>query len=318
MRKWKASLMLCTVLLLASCLWNRSNSSFSGPIPVPRDVTSPGELSADLAITRIVWGEYVFLNGTDAMPSVPLPEDASEATLSSSGRYVAYHTGFVLNDQIEWLDLETGEHRVLARELDFTPAAMSVSYPTFTPDEQSIVFQVGWSDATKVASVDLASGDIQVIDAPGAMNTFPEVSPDGRWVLVSCEGGESGGLWALCLIDREARTRTYLADDEGFDPMFGGLFTPDGQWVVYYTSDASLSGGGRVYRVGIGGEDKLLLASGLRPSGVMLAATAQEAVFPCRYPDRPACDWVCVVNLDGTDPRRLTYLGERCVDMNAP
>ncbi|MEW6217258.1 MAG: hypothetical protein AB1543_06210 [Candidatus Bipolaricaulota bacterium] len=231
---------------------------------------------------------------------------------------MVYLTGFVIDDTIEWLDLDTGEHRVLAEEGDFTPRAMSLEFPTFTPDEQAVVFEVGWSHAIKVASVDLASGRIDLIDAPGAANTFPRVSPDGRWILVSCEGGEPGGGWALCLIDRERRTRTTLTDDEGYDPLHSGRFTPDSRFVVYFTGDLSRGGDGRVYRVGIDGQDKLLLVSGLYPTNALLTTTQNEVVFSCRYPETPGCSWVCVVNLDGTDVRRLTYLGEQCVDVNAP
>jgi hypothetical protein len=260
----------------------------------------------------------MFLDGSEATQPRPVPEGASQVSVSDSGRYLVYVTGFVINDQIEWLDLETGDHRVLAAEGDFTPQAVSLANPTFRGDENGVVFEVGWSDAVRIAIADLTSGDVQVIDAPGAINRFPVFSPDGDLILVSCEGGEHGGAWALCLIDPEARTRTTLADDEGYDPLLGGVFTPDGQWVVYFTSQSSLEGDGRLYRVGIDGQSKLLLVSGLHQGAHLIAVTEREAVFSCRYPDAPACSWVCVANLDGSNVRRLTYLGEQCVDVNAP
>ncbi|MEW6568451.1 MAG: hypothetical protein AB1449_09875 [Chloroflexota bacterium] len=314
----RGAVLLGSALVLTSCLWGTRAAKFSGPRPSARDVASPEGLDLGLAHTRIAWGREVYLDGSEVALPTSFPEGASQADLSPSGRYLVYVTGFVVDDKIEWLDLDTGERRVLAGESDFTPRALALGNPSFTADEQTVVFEVGWSNAIKVAAVDLASGHIDVVDTPGAANTYPRVSPDGRWIVVSCEDGDPGGNWALCLIDREARTRTTLTDDEGYDPLLGGLFTPDGQFVVYFTGDTSLGGDGRVYRIGIDGQDKLLLVSGIYQGDALLATTERETVFSCGYPETPACSWVCVVNLDGTDVRRLTYLGDQCVDVNVP
>lgn len=313
MWRWKATILLGSALLLTSCLRTTRAAEFTGPVPTPRDVASPEGLDPDLARTRIYWGHYRHLDGTDV--SLPVPEGTMIGRLSPSGRYSTSVIGFGL---IEWWDLEAGERRILVDMKEAFPSAVFVDHPSFMPDERSLLFEVAWSDHSDPATVDVDTGEIEYIDAPGGGNRFPEISPDGRWILVSCEGGEPGGAWALCLINREARTKTTLTDEQGFDPRFSGQFTPDSQFVVYLTTDASLSGEGRLYRVGIDGQDKLLLVSGLNVGGGLALPPGQEVVFSCPDTDRPACSWVCVVNLDGTDVRRLTYLGEQCVDANAP
>jgi Tol biopolymer transport system component len=280
------------------------------------DVSAPDGLSPELASTRIAWGGLIYLDGSSVV-SASGPLDRL-GILSPSGRYLTYVTRFDLRDQIEWLDLETGEHRVLVVKDDVFPGAVSLAGLAFAPDEQTVVFEVDWSNRVNVASVTVADGDLELIYSRGGANTFPTVSPDGRSILVSCDSEDPEGFWALCIIDRETGRRRQLTDDQGLDPVYGGLFAPGGRTVAYFTSPRTLEWDARVYRVGIDGEGKELLVSGLTPGGALLAITSEDVVFPCSSAEQPACSWVCVVGLDGADVRRLTYLGERCVDVGTP
>lgn len=304
------------VILVSSCTVGGNPPTSRDPWPTPVDVSAPDGLSPELASTVIAWGGLIHLDGSDVEAvSGPL---GRLGRLSWSERYLTYATRADLRDQIEWLDLDTGQHRVLVVKDDVFPGAVSLTAPTFTPDEQAVVFQVDWPNRINLASVTVAEGRIEMLYARGGVNTFPTVSPDGRSILVSCDSEEPGGFFALCIIDWETRRRRHLTDDEGFDPMLGGLFAPDGSAVVYFTSPRSMEWDGRIYITGVDGEGKHLLVSGLTPVGGLLAVTSEDAVFPCAAAIRPSCRWVCVVGLDGTDVRRLTYLGERCIDPDAP
>ena len=303
-------------ILLMACTACSEQPTYRDPWPSPLDVSSPDGLAPELASTVIAWGRLIHLDGSD-VEAVLGPLDRL-GRLSRSGRYLTYVTRADLRDQIEWLDLQTGEHQVLVEKDDAFPGAVSLTAPTFTPDEQAVVFQVDWPNRVNLASVTVADARIEMLYSRGGVNAFPAVSPDGRSILVSCDSEEPGGFWALCIIDWETRGRRQLTDDEGSDPMLGGLFAPDGRAVVYFTSPRTMEWDGRIYVTGGGGEGKRLLVSGLTPVGGLLAVTSEDAVFPCAVATRPSCRWVCVVDLDGADVRRLTYLGERCVDVGTP
>jgi hypothetical protein len=302
-------------LFLAACA--SGGLSLTAPNPPPRDVPSPGGLSSELAGTRIPWwqregqqevGSFILVDGSD-----PISPPQGCGSMSPSGRFLACAPN-VGTTGIEIVDLETGERRVLVRKDQDFPGAVGLGYPSFTPDEQSVIFDVGWPDHTDLATVDIDSGEIEYIDAPGIMNTEPQVSPDGQWILVACEGRQPGAGFVLCLIDTETGTREYLID-EALNLMPGSRFTADGQSVVYVAPVGGIDGEGQLYRIDIDDREKRLLVSGLHSADVVLAATAREVLFTCTFPDRPACSWVCVVGLDGADARRLTYLGEHCLDL---
>jgi len=291
-----------------------ATSPWTGPLP--RDVSSPDGLSPEVAATRIWWqGRYRYLDGTLVFPN--LSQDPHWGRLSPSGKHFVGLTGGF--NQIEWMNVETGQQRVLA-DSRYLPGGPALGLPRFTPDERAVVFDVCWSDRCHVAIVDVASGEIAHIPLGRTMNKNPLVSPDGQWILVECEGRFPRSFWALCLIDWEAHIRSFLTDDEGFNPAFAGSeFTPDSQWVVYPAWHVSMPAWrvpreeGRIYRVSIDGVEKYLLLSGVSAATEVMAVTSDDVVFSCRFSNEPRCDWVCVMGLDGSDVRRLAYLGESCL-----
>jgi Tol biopolymer transport system component len=218
---------------------------------------------------------------------------------------------------IELLELETGARRVLVSKKEAFPSAMSLSYSRFTPDERHVVFAVGWEDHTDPAFVNIETGDIELVDAPGIFNTDPVVSPDGRWILVSCEGRQFGAGFQLCLIDRRTGRRNHLID-EVTNLARTGEFTPDGRSVVYTAPLGETTGQGQLFRIDLESREKHLLVSGLHSTAGILGVNSTHVAFTCTFPERPACYWVCVVDLEGRDVRRLTYLGENCRDSDEP
>lgn len=308
---------LSLALVIAACAGGRGSSS--SPVPAPRDVASAAELSPELARLRIAWrsgqersSTLIYLDGSDPLP-ILLPEYAVTAGVSASGRYVVYATSVLPEGDIEMLDLQTQDRHILVRGRERFPGA-SLLYPSFAPDEEHVVFEVGSSNRIDLAIVDVGSGEVQFLDVQGGFNKWPQLSPDGAWILVACEDPTQGGF-SLCLLDRSHRVRRHLVDDL---VASGGEFTPDGQSVVYVAVVGGVFGEGQLYRVDLDGRGRRLLVSGLHPGADVLALTSNDVVFTCSDAEQPACRWVCVVNIDGTDVRRLTYLGEQCVDVNAP
>lgn len=308
---------LSLALLLAACA--SENGSSLSPVPTPRDVSSPAELSPELARLRIAWrtgqersSTLVYLDGSDPLP-ILLPEYSVTASLSPSGRYVVYATSLLPEGDIEMLDLQTQDRRVLVRGRERFPGA-SLLDPASALDDGHVVFEVGSNDRIDLAIVDVGTGEVQFLDLQGGLNKWPQMSPDGEWILVACEDPTQGGF-SLCLLDRSQRIRRQLVDDLVTN---GGEFTPDGLSVVYVAVVGGVFGEGRLYRAGLDGEGRRQLVSGLHPGADVLALTNRDVVFTCSSAERPACRWVCVVDIDGGDVRRLTYLGEQCVDVNAP
>jgi Tol biopolymer transport system component len=312
-------ILLLLALLIAAC--NGESTYPSGLIPTPRDVTSPSELSPELANLRIAWSTeqpeersitLVNLDSSDQQP-ILLPEYAVSPDISPTTHYVVYTTSLLLEGNIEMLDLQTKEHRILVNGKESFPG-VSLLNPSFSPDEEQVVFEVTTSNRIDLAIVELASGKVQYLDLGGGFNMWPEVSPDGKWILVACEHPTQGGF-SLCLLDRDQRVSNYLVDDQ---VSVNGEFTPDSQHVVYVGVIRGSLSQGELYQVGIDGKNKRLLVSGLHPGANVIGVTTHDVVFTCSNSEQPACRWVCVVGLDGSDVRRLTYLGKHCIDVDAP
>ncbi len=301
-------------LMLISC--GRTGISFRGPIPEARDVESPGQLDSDLARLRIRWkgsmGESISIRLDSTEQAALIPGCGNP---SPSGRFVLCDPYY--GSDIELLDLSSEDRRVLVTRKQIGPAVTDLSYANFTPDEREVVFQITWENATDPAFVNIETGEIEVLDAPGIFNSDPVVSPDGRWILVSCEGDVPGAGFVLCIINRETKERVRLLNEATNIPRTG-LFTPHGQSVVYTAPFGGSLGEGRLYRLDLKDRSITPLVSGLHPTDGVLGVTEKAAAFTCRDPERPACSWVCVVDLEGKEVQRLTYLGESCIDLDAP
>jgi hypothetical protein len=312
-------IILLFALLSTAC--NGESTYPSGPIPTPRDVTSPVELSTELAHLRITWtvdqveGQSVALvnlDGTDPQ-TISLPEYAVTPSISPSTQYAVYVTNLLPEADIEILDLQTQERRTLVEGKEHFPGAALLN-PSFSPDEAQVIFEVKWNDRIDLAIVELTSGKVQYLELGGGFNMWPEISPDKKWILVACEHPTQAGF-SLCLLDQAQRVSTYLVDDVIF---VNGEFTLDGQYVVYVAVPEGIRGQGELYRVALDGQNKLLLVSGLDSGAGVIGATTDDAVFTCSSAEQPTCFGVCVIGLDGNDVRRLTYLEEQCINVDAP
>lgn len=284
--------------------------------PAPRDISSPEEISEEIAGLPIVWqsrgsggapGDPLYLDGRP-WPTLRLPEGAIETAMSPSARYFTYATNLLPGGDIGMMDLTTGETRILVDGSERFPGA-GLAFPSFSDDETSVVFEVVGNDRIDLGVVDLSSGKVQFLELGGGFNKWPTASPDGKFYLVVCER-EGGAGFGLCVLDREALTRRHLVEDQVSSK---GVFTQGGTHVVFVGISGGILGEGSLKVVQADGEDNRTLVTGLDSGDGVLGATSEDAVFTCRVPERLACSSVCVIGLDGSDPRRLAYLGERCV-----
>ena len=302
-------------LFAASCIGQTTSSD--GLNLSPRDLSSPREISAEIAGLPVVWrpggsggsgSGPVYLDGRPG-PTVRAPEHATEIAMSLSRRYYAYATSLLPGGDIGIMDSSTGETRILVNGSDRFPGA-GLSFPSFADEERSVVFEVVGDDRIDLGVVDISTGKVQFLDLGGGFNQQPIASPDGRFYLVVCER-EGGVGFSLCLVNRDTRTRNQLVEDQVF---WNGAFTPSGTLVVFVGVSGGVLGEGSVHVVQVDGNNNRTLVTGLGSGAVVLGATSQDAVYTCRDPERPACSSVCAIGLDGEDPRRLSYLGERCVE----
>lgn len=300
--------------------------------PIPREIRSPSDLSEDLARQQIYWqGRFIYLDGTPVEYDPITQLDNEESTLwtykfSHNGRYLAYRYDDVILDDGEafpgfpgirekiglW-DLESGERKVLVEiGRDFPKGAM-LGGIAFTPDDEKVLFAVLWRDDQEEQHVDLATVDTisGIIERLG-MDPLPvysfdlNISPDGKWAVLA----ETTTLnnQVCLLVNLEKRTLECLTFERGWYSTV--RFTPDSHSVLYDHSKEIR--GAALYRSKIDGTENTLLVLGLSSFKILLV-DEKEIVFSGATYDNYKCSNIYVINLDGSDLRRLSYLGQECL-----
>jgi dipeptidyl aminopeptidase/acylaminoacyl peptidase len=198
--------------------------------------------------------------------------------------------------------LPSGEERI-GDPVDLTPTAgSSLVEQVFdiTPDGVTIVTgrltadEIGRTDFDVVA-IDRATGEQRVLASEDAWYAYPQVSPDGRWVVcVRHEidvperiGDET--LWLIDLASGEGRDLTPELDAWPQHP----IWAPDSS-AIWFTAD--LRGAGAVYRHDLDGGATTLIADdgtfsdlALETAGgpMALRASYAEPPVPVRLPREP-------------------------------
>lgn len=132
----------------------------------------------------------------------------------------------------------------------FSPNGQRIVYAAGVPgDRADHIFTVGTDGASKTQLTDIDAND-----------TSPRFSPDGTMIVFARDktyawGGlaanwENGGV--ICVIGTDGTGERQLTPDDGF--AFKPCFAPDGQSVIYFTSDGCFSvpidGSGNPIKVG--------------------------------------------------------------------
>ncbi|RME58631.1 hypothetical protein D6779_06110 [Candidatus Parcubacteria bacterium] len=312
---------------LTGCTGKIENAVLS---PVPHEVTSPKGLAENLTRLPIYWrGVLVYLDGKviENDPITQLKNDKSimlgSYKFSHNGRYLVYRYADViwndseafpgfpgLREKMGIWDLETGERKVLVEIGKDFPKETTMEGLAFFPGDSKVLFSVMWRDNDKthadLATVDMESGMIKRL----GMYPLPvfsldlDISPDGKWAVLA----ETATLdnQVCLLVNLEQRTLDCLPLGKGH--YISTRLTPNENIVFVHRLRTSVG----VYASEIGGTENKLLVSGLSSARIFWTDKG-EVIFSGATYDNYKCSSIYIVNLDGSDFRRLSYLGEECL-----
>jgi hypothetical protein len=312
----------CASMLLFSYILHRINlaqTPFAPIILAPGDtpvIDAPDKLPipvlAELG-SKKVYDKVIATNETVSWPE-GRPDSVTFSRFSSDGRYYVYinspietnSNGLPISgdETVGMIDFETGKNIPLVSKMLSFPDANFFASPTVAPDGNSIMFVAYWENSAYLVKVDIATKKIQRLEV-GKLLTgfgFPDISINGQIVVICDKVSNSKAVSELCLLDENGKFIRYLTD-EGYPWPGYGLFTPDGEWVVY----ASRS---KLYKIRIDGSERQEVA----PCSLMgpLLVTQHHAVTECRISEQPACQAAFVASLDGKEFWRLGYLEPMC------
>ncbi len=300
---------LWSAFLLASC-----DSHFASIVLAPasaQTIASPAELPYSLLHKTIVWYGIYRLDDATGDQKVTLPDDdAGFAKLSADNRYLVYMSQPVIPGQnlpiigdtsIKMLDLLTGEERILVSLEQSYPDAVSFAAPTFSMDGKKVIFVVEWEHFGDLVEVDLENNAVRRLNTNVVITNFgyPDISSQGQ-IVVICKGPETTRTSELCLLNDNGNFIRYLTSEKYPWPG-NALFTPDGKYVIYESRYV-------LYKVSVDGTDRQQLSS----CGSPILVTEESVVAWCFISQKPDCYSLFVVNLDGSNFRRLNYIEPHC------
>lgn len=180
-------------------------------------------------------------------------------------------------------------------------------YPCYSPDGLKIVYWAGLTTNEEKYYTDIfvmdASGNGKLNLTPNAgYNCFPRYSPDGtKIVFISQRAGDQE--YALYLMNAEGSNqhRIFASNRMVTFPQF----TPDGAKIVFllYTASTNQSDTDICIIDASGANFKNLTNSAYRDWGPVVAKDGTSMVFES---DRDGNDEIYVMNIDGSNPTRLT------------
>lgn len=314
MKLWKMLLALGVAILVSSCD-APSAPVVLAPTTVPV-ISLPDELPKSLAGKKILWDGSVLglQDPVGKTNSAWIADTFDFLRISPDDQYLAFEDQPIIVDQglpkpgdekIGVLNLQTGQKQILVSKAQSFPNAVLFAAPTFTSDRKKVVFLVSWKHADDLAEVDLKSGKIQRLNVNTLVTNYgyPDISSQGQ-IVVICKGPKENLVSELCLLDGNGKFIQYLTSED--DPNPGnGLFTPDGQYIVY---DSRY----KLYKVQANGKNRKQIA----PCGILSPGLVTDtyAVVACYISQNPDCYALFVASLDGSDFRRIGYVKPVCND----
>ncbi len=304
------------VLLIFGLALSGCSSPFAPIVLAPSPtviIDSADKLPPSLVNKSILWNDNVVaLKGS----TVSLPDDASGfIRISDDNRWVTYSTAslalgedvfpHIKEHYIVLYNLTTHAKRYMVRMKHAFPQALSLAAPTFTPNGKQVMFWVGWEHEFDLATVDIASGNVQRLNVNVTLTNFalPDVSPDGH-IVVICQGPKRDSPASeLCLLNSNGKFVRYLTAEDYPWPGYG-RFTPDGQYIIYESHF-------RLYKVRADGTERQQIAPCSALFGPLLV-TKDYAVTACYISKEPNCYALFVTSLDGKDFRRIGYIAPYC------
>lgn len=303
--------LLCLVfsILLVSC-----GSPFARVILAPTDVPIVNSFDELPIRARSELGAYKMVtNDIIEWPSAH-PDSIVSLRFSRTGRYYVYINSPIVigkkglpswgDETVGVIDIETGKNITLVSKAQTFPDAVAFSSATFAPDEKRIMFVVYWENSTDLVEVDIASKQIRRLNVDRRLTHFgwPDISVKGQIVVICDKVTDNKLISELCLLDKNGEFIRYLTN-EGYPWPGYGLFTPDGEWVVYESRY-------KLYQVRVDGSSRQEVI----PCALMgpRLVTENYVVTECRISEEPPCQAVFVASLDGKNFWRLGYLRPVC------
>ena len=195
----------------------------------------------------------------------------------------------------------------------WTAAPHDEKTPTTDDDARQLTFGVSrhdgeygisWTPDGKIVYSSLASGnpDIWSVNADGTghrqltsgagNNSFPSVSPDGRYILFNSDRSGEQGIWRMDMDGSNLKQLT----NEGVLPYC----TPDGQWVFYYSAQ-------RLWKVSIDGGARVQLTTPAKDKVTAPVLSPDGEYIACNYlVGEPGAQFrVGIIPIEGGEPLKV-------------
>lgn len=301
------------------------DSPFASRVFAPADtpsIASPSELpeilQVDLHGKKMNWGGVPLILDTgetiDWPPEHPTSANPFFSRFSKDGRYYVYiDAPLIIGDNglpasvdetIGITDLKTSDSSTIVSKAQSFPNAISFASATYTPDQKNVFFVVLREDWTDLVKVDLTGNTVVRLNVDVLLSNWgrPDISSKGQLAVICSDSRSRKPISELCLLDENGKFIRYLTT-EGYPWPGYGLFTPDGEWVVYESRY-------KLYKVRTDGSGRQEIA----PCAVSgpITVTNEYAVTECFVSQKPDCSALFVASLDGQDFRRIGYIEPFC------
>ncbi len=153
----------------------------------------------------------------------------------------------------------------------------------------------------EIVTLDLSTWEERRFDA-GASSTYPQPSPDGRWIVFQ---SDRDGDFEIYLANRHGGQLRQLTQNSVWDRL--PAWSPDGQWIVYST-DSRGDQTFDLYRMRPTGEEQQpLFSDGWRNSHARYSPAGDAVVFTAGEQVRDASTWeLRLLDLGSRDSTLLT------------
>jgi Tol biopolymer transport system component len=219
-------------------------------------------------------GRHLVLRAADGkereLLALPSSETIDFLRCAPSGKQIVFSRAPVDSHKVQrsgeifLLTVDDGQVRSLtgARKENRYP-----TYPSFAPDEKSVIFASSMSGPTNLWEVSVRGGAPQQLTGGGGPDLAPAVSPDGKWLVFDSDD-TAVPIFAVTLGGGARRRIAPTLDD-----VATLLATPDGNALV-----ASVRGQGerRIVAVPTGDGDEKALADGDTPA---ITADGETVVY---------------------------------------
>jgi Tol biopolymer transport system component/DNA-binding winged helix-turn-helix (wHTH) protein len=160
----------------------------------------------------------------------------------------------------------------------------------WTPDHK-IVYTSGNAQGEAIWIMDADGSNRKALTPPGAIDTVPSVTADGRFIVFHSERNDGKEIWRVNIDGSYPKQLTKCGNN--FDPAV----SPDGKWVVYRSN----CDGGRLWRVNIdGGEAERLINNAASWPWI----SPDSKLIACQYATDGKTQ-LAVLSIDGGPPLKL-------------